>query len=380
VKLAETKIYLQFIFWFIGVSFLPIAILFIIFYAFKPEMNTIDTSGLQRAVLLGIFISLAFVLILSLIATKYLAGLITKPIHISVQELSRVVKSLSKSIQDLLEISKDNSQVAQFLLASSRQQQKGLKSGNQAVEEMVQSLNQITQKTKASAQDAVRIDKLASQGGDQAKLSLDSLVVLKHLATENQKLTQALGEYATQVQNIAKRAEALTETANFLSLNVSIEANKTSFSEAFSDLVLQIRELNINTEQAATSIQTLAKDMQRQIQQSKQTVIFEQEETSKSINIITQAIKFLGRIINNVSSISQSIKVISKETEETDNEASKINSMIGDLNNEAKSLVKQTNDITKIIDQQSAVTRNLNRSSRSLNKVTGTLNSLVGKT
>jgi methyl-accepting chemotaxis protein len=379
VKVAETKIYLKFIFWFVAVSLLPIALLFLIIYAFSPDSSVLLDPELQKIILISVFISIALIFILSLIATRHLSRIITKPIQVSVEDLSKVVDELFKSIQSLSDISQNNSELSQFLINSSQAQQKGLKTGTKAVSEMVHSLDQIARKTKVSARNTKKIDDLASEGGAKSNAALDSLVVVKQLVTENQKLSQALDGYAFKVKDIAKRVEILADAAKFISLNVSIEANKTSFSENFSGLISQIRELNITSEQAATSIQGLAGDMQRQIEQAKQSSIHEWQQTNKSIKVIGQTIKFLNSIVGNVGNVSKNIQVISQQAEETHQEADSISYMIGDLNKEAKSLVKYIDDITKTIYKQLTVTKSLNHSSAALNKVTDTLNDLAGK-
>ena len=379
MKVAETKIYLKFIFWFVAVSLLPIALLFLIIYGFSPDNSVLLDPGLQKTVLISVFISIALIFILSLIATRRLSNLITKPIQISVGELSKVVDDLFKSIQNLSDISQNNSELSQFLIDSSQTQQSGLKTGAKAVSEMVQSLDQIARKTKVSAQNTQKIDVLAAEGSAKSNVALDSLVVVKQLVTENQKLSQALDAYAFKVKDIAKHVEILADTAKFISLNVSIEANKTAFSENFSSLIAQIRELNITSEQAATSIQSLAGDMQRQIEQAKQSSVHEWQQTDKTIKVIGQTIKFLNGIVGNVGSVSKNIKVINQQADETHRDADSISFMIGDLNKEAKSLVKYIDDITKTIYKQLSVTKALNHSSAALNKVTDTLNDLVGK-
>ena len=202
MKVVETKIYLKFISWFILVSLLPLAILFILIYIFSPQVNLLEDQEVVRAVLIAVFASLAFVFILSLIATRRLSRLITEPIQEAVLDLSKVVENLSKSIENLSDISENNSEISEFLISSSKQQQLGLKSGSVAVAGMVKSLNQIVGKTQSSAKHASDIDKLASQSESKSKLALDSLVSVKNLVTENQKLSQALDAYTKKVKNI----------------------------------------------------------------------------------------------------------------------------------------------------------------------------------
>lgn len=379
MKVVETKIYLKFISWFILVSLLPLAILFILIRIFTPHVNLLENQEVFSAILIGVFVSIAFIFILSLIATRRLSKLITDPIQESAFDLSQVVEDLSNSVDNLSDISANNSEISEFLISSSKQQQAGLKSGNQAVASMARSLNNIVTKTKVSATQASDINKLASQSEDKSKIALDSLVSVKNLVTENQKLSHALEAYTKKVKNIAERVEVLADTAKFLSLNASIRANRASSGDNFSGLVSQIRELNTTSEQAANSIQSLVVEMQRQIEQARESSQSEWEETNKSIKVVGQTIMFLSKIAGNVKGLFDSIQDINKGVEKTHNEADNIKLMIGKLNKESKSLVKQTDDIAHIIFKQLVITKSLNKSSASLNKATKVLKNLVGK-
>lgn len=377
MKIAETKIYLKFLAWFLIVSLLPSFTLLFVIYTYYPDKSIWESSIVQRSTLLGVLISVAFVFLLSLVATRRLSKYITKPIQLSVAELSKVTESLLKSVSSLSNISEKNSEISKFLLDSSKEQKEGLDLGNSAVVGMVESLDKIVIKTKTSAADAKKIDSLAEDGKDKSELALESLSTIKHLVTENQKLSHALDIYTNRVQEVSKRMQVLAETAKFLSLNVSIEASKESFADEFSELVSQIRELNISTEQAAIGVNDLAIEMHDQIKQSRESSVYEAKEADKSIDIIGQTVKFLGSIANKVSNISGSVQVISKETKANYSEADNILNMIKDLNKKSKSLFDQTDEIAQIINQQSVVTKSLNSSSESLDKVTKNLNKLV---
>jgi methyl-accepting chemotaxis protein len=382
MKIFETKIYLRFISWFIVVALLPLVSLFVSVYFFNHELfHSVfsEPSDTRFTILFAIFISLALVLFFALLATRLLSRSITKPIQVSVLELSKVVDNLFKTVQNLSDISQNNGELSQSLLESSQAQGKGLKTGEKAVIDMSHSLKQVANKTKLAASKSRSVDKLASDSGDKSKEALDSLVIVKQLVTENQKLSQALDQYAGDVKGVSARVVALAETAKFISLNVSIEASKSSFSEDFSDLVAQIRELNVNSEQAAGAIGTLASSMQRQIEQATDSSDYQWKETDKTIKVVSQTINFLSKIASNMVQVSKSVQVIDKETQETKQDSEDINTMIKKLNIEAKSLVGHADTVNQTIGQQASITRSLNKSSAALNSVTKTLNDLVEK-
>jgi methyl-accepting chemotaxis protein len=243
---------------------------------------------------------------------------------------------------------------------------------------MVSALNKISQKTELVTNDAIKTDKLAKEGATKSNKAIASLSAVRNLLTEHQKLSQALQAYTNKVVDIAKRVAVVADTARFFSLNMSIEANKTALSEDFVDLVAQLRDLNMASETAASSIQNLSEEMRRHIEQSKQSTIFEWQETNKSIDTVVQTLNFFDKIIKNVAQITDNIQVINQESSSTYQKAGDINTMIKDLTKQSQLLVKQTDDITKVIQNQLVVTRSLNKSSLSLNEVTDSLDNLVG--
>ena len=313
MKLVATKIYLRFISWFIGVSLLPLIILFLIIQFFDPSNTILSNEALNRAVLIGLFISLAFILLLSLMATRYLSKLITKPIKKSVQELTKVVNNLAESIESISYISDDNKEISDYIVQSSKKQSQGLIKGHLAVKEMVQSLNKIFKKTSSTEKKSKQINDLSKKSKKQSTIALDNMNIIKQLNTENAVLNNALESYTSEVEIIAQRVASLSETARFLSLNASIEAHKSNEeNEEFSGLVSQIRELNIISEQAAISIQDLVNSMQQQIELNKQSSLNEKKETVQGISMVSKTIKLLQKIASEVGGIVNGIKIKSQ--------------------------------------------------------------------
>lgn len=362
-----------------AVSLLPLAALFIAIYIFNPDVVNNASFEIKQAILFAIFISLAIVLMLSMLATKVLSKNIISPVHLSVSKLTKVVEELFKSIQDLSEISQSSSELSQFLLDSSQKQEDSLKEGSKAIVQISKAMSKIATKADISAQKTEDVDRLASQGEQKSKNALDSLIAIKSLLTNNQKLSQAVNSYAKDVKEISLRVESLAEAVKFLSLNMSIEASKSSFSDGFSTIIAQIRELNITSQQAASAIGSLADNMQRQLDESKHSSDSEWQETDKAINTLSQTITFLNKIMQDVAELSKSVRSIDKEINETKDDTKAIEKLIKDTNSQSQSLVKEVDNVSQTVNKQLTITRSLNRSSASLNSATDTLNNLVGK-
>lgn len=380
MKLAETKIYIRFILWFIGVAFLSILSLFAVIYLFTPNFFDLLAAGLWRGVMIGALVALAMALLLSLLATKYLANIVSDPVKRAIGKLFKVSETLAKSVQNLSDISQNNSEVSQFLMVSSQEQRKGLTKGKRAVSGMVNSMQAISQKTKAIVKDISTLDDLATGSGKQKVASaLDNLKAVKSLVSEHQKLSNALDDYTYQVKDIVVQIKNIAESTELISANLTIESHANKSSKKLTNLISQMRDVSDNSSKTADLVFKIANDMQRQLKQSKDEKIFGQEDTKKSINVITQAVNFLTKIIGSVSNITQSIQVVDQETAETQEDADNILSMIKDLGKEAQNLVKHTDDIAVIINKQLVVNRALNRSSGELGDVTRSLNNLISQ-
>jgi methyl-accepting chemotaxis protein len=381
MKIAETKIYIRFILWFIGVAFLSILSLFAVIYLFTPNFFDLLVAGLWRGIVIGVFVALAIALLLSLLATKYLAHVVSDPVHRAIGKLFKVAETLAKSVQNLSDISQNNSEVSQFLMVSSQEQRKGLTKGKRAVSGMVNSLQAISQKTQVIVKDISTLDNLATGSGKQKVTSaLGNLKAVNNLVSEHQKLSHALDDYSQQVKDIVIQVKNMAESTELISANLIIELHSDKKSDKkLSNLISQMRDVSDTSATTADLISKVATDMQRQLKQSKDEAIFGQEDTKKSINTITQAVNFLTKIIGSVSNITQSIQVVNQETTETQEDADNILLMINNLGKEAQNLIKHTDDIAVIINKQLVVNRALNRSSGELGDVTRSLNNLIGQ-
>ena len=179
MKFAETKIYLKFIAWFLLVAITPLIILLVIFFKFYPGSTEFGMPLVANStILISLFSALAAVLVLAILATRHLSQLVSRPVRSSIEQLLKVVKAINKSIDNLAIITKDNHQITKFLSSTAQTQQKGLRTGNVAVKEIVQSLSAIAQKVSITTQNTKSIDKLADDSEDKAQAALSSLVAV----------------------------------------------------------------------------------------------------------------------------------------------------------------------------------------------------------
>jgi len=378
MRLAETKMYLKFIFWFLLAAILPIVLLFFTLFQFQPD-NVIFHNAFLNNVLFGVFSTSALVLVLSLAAARRFSYLITKPVQVSLDDFAKVINTLEKSMLNLAQANKTNRQIASSLFAKAKSQQKGANQGYKAIYDIGQSLEQINQKINATQVSTKQIDVLVDESGQRAEKALSSLVAVKHLSTENQKLTQALSSYADQVSQVAERVESMANEARFLSLNASIEAAKTNTSLEFQALVHQIRQLNAISQEAALGIQKFADNMQNQLKATKQAATYELKETDQNIGVISQTIQFLTKITKGSKQINQNINIIGGETQATKSSVEQVSVTMNALDLAAKSLVKEAELVNQMTDKQSNTLKVLRRSFNSLSGAIDNLSQIVEK-
>jgi methyl-accepting chemotaxis protein len=375
---AETKIYLKFILWFFLAAILPLTLLFFSLFKLQPD-NIIFHSAFLNQILFSVFSTSALVLILAMVAARRFSYLITKPVEISLKDLSKVISSLEKSMLSLAQANQSNRQIAAILFAKAKGQQKGVNGGYKSISEIDNSLSQINQKIQATQANTKKIDSLVDESGQKAELALSSLVAIKHLSTENQKLTQALSSYADQVAQVAYRVEMMAEESKFLTLNASIEASKSDASLEFQALVHQIRQVNVISQEAALGIKDFAANMQTQLKQSTKTASYELKETDQNINIIGQTIQFLTKITKGSKQITQDIGAIASESAMTKISVADVALAMNDLDLAAKNLVKEADMVNQLTDRQANTLKALKRSFNALSQAVDNLSQIVSK-
>lgn len=378
MRLSETKIYFRFIGWFLLVAILPLVLLFVTLFKLQPASAIFQVTFINN-VLFSVFSTSALVLTLALIAARRFSFLITQPVKVSIDDLLRVISTLQKSIDNVAQANKQNQQIASILFTNAKNQQKGLISGDKAVMDIVQSLSLINQNINKTQQSTSQINNLATDGESKSQVALSSLVAIKHLSTENQKLNQALADYAGQVSTIAERVDQMAEAMSYLSLNASIEAAKSELSVEFQGLVHQVRELNVISQEAAGGIKKFANSMRQQIQTSQKSSVYELKEADKNIGIIGQTIQFLAKITKDSKQINKNINVISSESQETKQAASSVTEMIKNLGGDSKQLVKEADAINQQVIKQSHTLRSLRRSFNLLSETVNNLAQIVDK-
>lgn len=378
MRLAETRMYLKFIYWFLLAAILPMALLFFALFKLQPD-NIIFHNAFLNNILFSVFSTSALVLILAMAAARRFSYLITKPVQVSLDDFAKVINTLEKSMVNLAEANKTNRQIALSLFTKAKSQQKGVNSGYKAIFNIVQSLEQINQKISTTEENTKQIDNLVDESGQKAEKALSSLVAVKHLSTENQKLTQALSSYADQVSQVAERVSFMANEARFLTLNASIEASKTNTSLEFQALVHQIRQLNVISQEAALGIQKFVENMQAQIKQTKQTASFELKETDQNIGVISQTIQFLTKITKGSKQIGQNVTLISSEAQATKCSVEEVSVTMNDLDLAAKNLVKEAELVSQLSDKQSNTLKVLKRSFNSLSDAVNNLSQIVEK-
>ncbi|MBT4349478.1 hypothetical protein HOD19_01710 [bacterium] len=375
--ISKNKIYWRFIAWFLIVALLTTAIILAIFWSVIAKDLNLFYLAIDKIVLSLVF-TIASVIILAIIAARK----INLPNHGVVQEqiveIRKIIKTFKKSLNNLSNINKDNKENIEVLSLNIKSCQTGFKVNNQTGTEIKSSIKQIANKINKTAQSTVMIDNLATNSENKSQSALDSLVVIKQLSTDNQKLYVALDAYTDKIQFIAQRVASMADLAHYLSLNTAVEAHKTADSEEFSSLVGQIRQLNSVGQQVAVNIQGLTEDMQRQLKQSQQRAVNKQGSADKNITTIGQTINFLTKISKQTKDICQDIKIIDQETKDVRQSIEKIDSTTTILDKDSKNLSKNINQVSNSVKKQVYAIGTLNRSFNNLQRVIDSLSSLLG--
>lgn len=270
----------------------------------------------------------------------------THEITTSVESMTQQFGTLNEAVNDSLRAISQMSTISQILVEDNHTQSNSIAQSNEAVTEVVDTLENISRMATEKTRSAEEMQFLVSDGDE------------KITATNN--LLNAITAQLDEVGNIVNIINTIAEQTNLLSMNAAIESSHAGEAgKGFGVVAEEIRGLAENTaenaEKIEISISTII-DKVRDANHSSENASQAFAKVSESAKGLLDALRDITGGINN---IDEQTKKISDQTNEISNSAAKIN-------NHCEKLVNQQNHVT---DQMKIMNSIFNHSMDGINAI-----------
>lgn len=174
-----------------------------------------------------------------------------------------------------------------------------------AAEELVASVDEISNNTKNVAQDAEGALKEAEKGRHSADQAIDTMGAISGAVEDAAQKVSTLGEAAEDIGHIVTTIEEIAFHTNMIALNAAVEAARAGEAgKGFMVVADEVKRLAQQTKEAtvdiSSRINTLREDMQ--------TIVSSMKGVAKVVGEGREAIELTG---TNVQSISQRVESVS---------------------------------------------------------------------
>jgi len=218
--------------------------------------------------------------------------------------IRRIAGSLSEGANQVNSAAAQVSQAAQQLAEGASEQAASLQETSSALE-------QLAAQTRSNADNARKANELgqqareAAQNGDQTTSQLADAM-------------QAINEASAQIGKIIKVIEEIAFQTNLLALNAAVEAARAGeHGKGFAVVADEVRSLAQRTAEASREITTLIEDSVNRVKEGTQVA----DEVGRS----------LGKIVNDVTQVTQLINNIAQASEEQAQGVEQINTAVSQM-------------------------------------------------
>jgi len=186
-----------------------------------------------------------------------------------------------------------------------------------AIEQMSATVQEVALNSAQSAEAALAVDNVASQGVEQIKLTRDEMTVLSNEMSKTSQLIGQLQQSSSNITSVVDVIKSVAEQTNLLALNAAIEAARAGEQgRGFAVVADEVRTLAQRTQESTAEIENMVSKFQ-----------YDAEQVSKSIaqcavnvdNSVTQTTLLEGQLqellqaANSISDMSSQIAVATEE-------------------------------------------------------------------
>jgi methyl-accepting chemotaxis protein len=209
--------------------------------------------------------------------------------------LNTMIRRLSESLQRVAEAADVVYRGSQELSAASEQLSASAQEQASSLEETAASMEQMTSTVKHNADNAVQVDKLASESADAASESVT-------MAGSLRRSMDLINGSSSKIADIIGVIDDIAFQTNLLALNAAVEAARAGeHGRGFAVVAAEVRSLAQRSAQAAKEIKTLITDSVEKVGDGAHLVGI----TGTKLEGIVQKVRSVAELVSEINASSQ---------------------------------------------------------------------------
>ncbi|MBV5331352.1 methyl-accepting chemotaxis protein, partial [bacterium] len=279
------------------------------------------------------------------VVTEDLTGAIADSINYTIEELRTLIAEINRATEQLTRVTGQAQRISSELLAAAEHQSHEIVDTNQAVSQIVQSIQGVSGSAAESSKVANASLSAAEQGAEAVNNQIKGMNEIREQIQETAKRIKRLGESSQEIGEIVELISDITEQTNVLALNAAIQAAAAGDAgRGFSVVAEEVQRLAERSGEATKQIGAIVRAIQADthdavaaMELSTQGVV----EGAKLSDAAGTALSEIGRVSRELARLIESI---AHETEGQTKLAARVNNSMHDI----LGITEQTTSGTKL--------------------------------
>jgi twitching motility protein PilJ len=236
--------------------------------------------------------------------TEDFTGSIADSVNVTVDSLRGLVKTINDTSTQLSTSVQETEEIARQLTESSKQQSKDIATASVAINDMADSISEVSSNADESSKVAMRSVDIAKNGGVTVRRTIEGMDTIREHIQETSKRIKRLGESSQEIGDIIELINDIAEQTNILALNASIQAAMAGEAgRGFAVVADEVQRLAERSANATKQIEALVKAIQAD---TNEAVISMEKSTSGVVNGATLA-EDAGGALEQIESVSEQL-------------------------------------------------------------------------
>ncbi|GAA5785366.1 protein PilJ [Chitiniphilus shinanonensis] len=295
--------------------------------------------------------------------TEDLTGAIADSINYTIEELRSLITGINKATDQVNRASGEAQAVSVELLAAADRQSQEILDTNNTVEQMVRSIQGVSQNAVQSANVAQASLSAAIKGSDAVQNQIKGMDEIREQIQETAKRIKRLGESSQEIGEIVELISDITEQTNVLALNAAIQAAAAGEAgRGFSVVAEEVQRLAERSAEATKQIGAIVKTIQTDTHDAVAAMEISTQGVVEGAKLSDAAGTALTEIRRVTDELAHLIESIARETEDQTALAGRVNGSMRDILAITDQTTRGTKQSAAVVGQLTTLAQDLKES------------------
>lgn len=212
--------------------------------------------------------------------TEDFTGAIADSINYSIDQLRELVATINITAEQVAAAVQDTQATATQLARASEHQALQISAASTAINDMAQSIDQVSTNATESSAVAARSVAIANKGNEVVHNTIDGMDNIREQIQDTSKRIKRLGESSQEIGDIVSLIDDISDQTNILALNAAIQASMAGDAgRGFAVVADEVQRLAERSSSATKQIETLV----RAIQNDTNEAVISMEQTTSEV-------------------------------------------------------------------------------------------------